>query len=383
MPVPIAGEPAYGQFAYGQSIVTLDVPQGISLAARTPPCMDALALYRKAVAEAEWPERLPAPVAVIVPDETRPAHRAAALEALQSILPSDTLVVVGGGLHPSRPLNTPWPVTVHDAEAKDLVDLGTAQDIAVRLHPSVARAGTVIVVSAVMPHYLAGFSGGPKGIVPGVAGKETILGVHASEPGESFANAIRACAARLPCPAYGLQLLVGARGPFDAVAGPLRVAHDEAVHRYRAACAQPRPAPVDCVIADAGGAPFDATLLQAHKAYHAAAQLVRDGGTLVLLARCDEGYGHPEFEARLRAADPMAGPFHPYARTARVWWEKARRIRTLIVTDLDVAHLGVTRVVPDDVPGLLFPASPPGALPSGASDSSLLLAPAAQELLFS
>jgi len=343
----------------------------MSLAARTPPPADVPALYRKAVAACPWPRPFPAPAALVVPDATRPARRAAALEALEPVLPRDTTVVVAGGLHAARAIDAPWPVAVHDARDPALVDVGTAQGIAVLVHPAVARARAVVAVGTVMPHYLAGFSGGPKGIVPGAAGERTILGVHASEPGAPFAAAIRACARLLAARAFGLQLLVGPRGAFDAVAGPLEACHDEAVRRFRAACAQPRPAPAACVVADAGGAPFDATLLQAHKAFHAAAALVRDGGTLVLAARCDEGFGHPEFERRLRAADPLAGPFHPYARTARAWWDKARRVRTLLLTELDVAGLGVQRVTPEEVPGAL----PPGALP--------LLAPAAQELLFS
>jgi hypothetical protein len=219
----------------------------------------------------------------------------------------------------------------------------------------------------VLPHYLAGFSGGPKGVVPGVAAEETILGVHASV---DMAGAIRATAARLAGRAWSVNLLVGPRGPFAATAGPLVAAHDEAVARFVAACAQPRPAPADVVVADAGGHPVDATLLQAHKAYEAAAGLVRDGGTVILVARCGGGFGHAEFERRLRADDPLVGPFHPYARTAAAWRAKTRRTRTRMVTEIDVTGLGVERAelqeALDDIP----------------AGSRVLFASRAQDLLF-
>lgn len=358
--------------AYGKGVLRARVNEALAppeafLATRAPAALEPAALYRDAVAAADWSD-LADPVAVVVPDGTRPAARPAALATLETVLAGrDILVVVGAGLHPADTIDAPWPVHVHDARAGDLVPVGEAAGVPVRLHPVAARAASVVVVGTVLPHYLAGFSGGPKGIVPGVAAEETILGVHASG---DMPAAIRAAAARLPGRAWSVNLLVGPRGPFAATAGPLLAAHDEAVARFVAACAQPRPEPADVVVADTGGHPVDATLLQTHKAYEAAARLVRDGGTVILVACCDEGFGHPEFERRLRVDDPLAGPFHPYARTAAAWRAKTRRTRTRMVTGMDVAGLGVERVelqeALDDIP--------PG--------SRVLFATRAQDLLF-
>ncbi|MHC4817123.1 MAG: lactate racemase domain-containing protein [Planctomycetota bacterium] len=364
--------------AYGKGSARVRVrkelaPPGSLLAARAPAPREPLELYGAAVAAAAWD--IEEPVAVVVPDGTRPAARRAALAALQDRLRGCRVdVVVGAGLHPAVPIEAPWPCHVHDARAPDLVALGRAATIDVRLHPVVARARTVIAVGVVLPHYLAGFSGGEKAIVPGVAAEETILGVHAradtARPGivegNPFAETIRACAALLPGRLHFLQLLVGPRGPFAATAA----GHAEAVEAYRECCAQPRPEPADVVVADAGGHPTDATLLQAHKAYEAAAGLTRPGGAIVLVAACDEGFGHPEFARRLGCDDPLAGAFHPYARTAAEWRRKAERYETRLVTELEVSRLGFDRT---DLTAAV------AAIPAG---SRVLWARSAQDLLF-
>jgi len=330
-------------FAYGQGIAKVRVPEGLVrqsmvLSARAPAATKATHLFCRALATTGWTPS--GPVAVVVPDETRPLDRAAAFEALAPLLHGCTVrVVVGAGLHPAAPVAAPWPVEVHDARATDLAGAGGG----LRIAPAVAAAASVIVVSCVMPHYLAGFSGGAKGLVPGVADEATILAVHAeAERGASaFRAAIAGRVRQIKADRFGLNLLVGPNGPFDATAGGLEEAHAEAVRRFRAACAQPRPERADVVLADAGGHPVDATLLQAHKAYDAAALLCRPGGTIILVAACDRGFGHPEFERRLAG---RGEGFHPYARTAARWREKTRAFQTLMVTELDVAGLGVEGV---------------------------------------
>jgi hypothetical protein len=364
---------AYGKGSARARVRKELAPPDSLLAARAPPPEDPGGLYRAAVAAAGW--EIEDPVAVVVPDETRPAARASALRALRDRLSGHRVeVVVGAGLHPAAGIEAPWPCHVHDARAADLVAVGGAAGIDVSLHPVVARARTVIAVGTVLPHYLAGFSGGEKAIVPGVAAEETILGVHAradrARPGvlegNPFAEAIRSCAALLPGRLFGLHLLVGPRGPFAATAGD----HAEAVAIYRERCAQPRPELADVVVADAGGHPTDATLLQAHKAYEAAAGLARPGGAIVLVAACGDGFGHPEFERRLASDDPLAGAFHPYARTAAEWRRKAAQWPTRVVTELEIGRLGLERC---ELPAAV------AAIPAG---SRVLWAPGAQDLLF-
>ncbi|MHC4931983.1 MAG: lactate racemase domain-containing protein [Planctomycetota bacterium] len=369
--------------AYGKGSATVLVPKGLvppdsHLAAHAPSPRDPGSLYRGALDTANF--EIVDPVVIVVPDETRPADRFTALNALSGLLTDRSVdVVIGAGLHSAVGFDSSWPCHVHDARSPDLADLGQIEAIPLTVNRLVADAGTVIVVSAVMPHYLAGFSGGPKGLVPGVAGEETILAVHERADiarhglvtRNPFAQAIRSCAQTIGRGrSYSLNLLVGPLGPFAATAGELIGAHTEAVRLYREACAQPRPEPADVVLVDAGGHPVDATLLQAHKAYEAAADLVKPGGTLVLVAACDEGYGHEEFLRRLFIDDPLEPPFHPYGRTAAEWRRKAKSIRTLMVTELDVEWLGVERV---DLDAAL------ARVPAGAR---VLVAQRAQDLLF-
>ena len=60
--------------------------------------------------------------------------------------------------------------------------------------------------------------------------------------------------------------------------------------------------PADVVIADAGGYPKDINMYQAQKALDNALKAVKYGGTVILIAGCDEGFGNRVFEEWIRDA---------------------------------------------------------------------------------
>jgi nickel-dependent lactate racemase len=63
--------------------------------------------------------------------------------------------------------------------------------------------------------------------------------------------------------------------------------------------------PADIVVASAGGYPRDINLYQAHKAIENASHAVKNGGTIVLVAECGEGFGNTTFENWMTSASSL------------------------------------------------------------------------------
>lgn len=162
-------------------------------------------------------------------------------------------------------------------------------------------------------HYFAGYSGGAKSLVPGVAGFDTIRQSHSlmllpqAEPGRADGNPVREDLEEAADMA-GLHFIVNTilndqKEIVDVVAGNYVKAHRAGIppndHMYKI----PIKERADIVVATAGGYPKDINLYQAQKALDNAAYAVKDGGTIVLLANCEEGLGDRTFESWLVNAD--------------------------------------------------------------------------------
>jgi nickel-dependent lactate racemase len=203
-------------------------------------------------------------------------------------------------------------------------------------------------------------------IVPGVAGYEEIQANHAlvlerthgyrrhpdCEPGRLECNPVAeqiAEAADFRPPDLALCLVPDADGHMAWVgAGPWRVAFEAAVEVARSWFEVPH-ASHRLMVASAGGAPFDASLIQAHKALDAAASFLDDGGELLFVADLGDGAGSPDMEVFL--ADPrpeiilerLAARWVQYGHTTLRVVEKTARVRVHLHSALDpdlAARLG-------------------------------------------
>jgi nickel-dependent lactate racemase len=161
-------------------------------------------------------------------------------------------------------------------------------------------------------HYFAGYSGGAKAIMPGCASNATVQANHAmmvrpqAAAGRLDGNPVRTDleeGAALVGADFILNVVVdGQRRIVGAVAGEVTAAHRRGCEMVaqRGMVAVPRSA--DVVLVSAGGYPKDIDLYQAQKALDNAAHAVRDGGVIVLVAECGEGFGNATFETWLRSA---------------------------------------------------------------------------------
>jgi len=158
-----------------------------------------------------------------------------------------------------------------------------------------------IVPGFIEPHIFAGFSGGPKGLLPGVAGIDSIMGNHSfpmlDNPNATWGRTQgnptweeMSAFARLAPPDLLLNVTLNSRRQITGVfCGDLWEAHARGVEFERDAAMVGVDAPYDVVLVTNSGYPLDINLYQAVKGISCAAQIVKPGGHIVIASECQEG----------------------------------------------------------------------------------------------
>ena len=252
----------------------------------------------------------------------------------------------------------------HDCLADDLVHIGTtSRGTQVEVHPLVVGR-KVVSLGAATQHVMAGYGGGRKSILPGVASMLAIqqnhahsLDPNAAQSNPAIGNAVLEgnplhedmCeAAAMVKHLYTVNLVMNA---------DMRLAHITAGHwhdSWLAACrmvdalyAQPITEKADVLITSCGGYPKDMSLYQGTKTIDNVESGLKPGGTLVLLAECREGGGPAEYfdwiaplrdgtlDAALRANFTIPGYIF-YLNC-----EQAKRYNIVMLTDADPNQLAL------------------------------------------
>ena len=166
------------------------------------------------------------------------------------------------------------------------------------------------------PHFFAGFSGGRKSVLPGVAARETVLANHCAEfidhpaarAGSLDTNPIHRdmlWAAEKAGLAFILNVVLNThKQVIHAVAGAAMEAHRAGCGFLEALCGV-NAAPADIVVSTNGGYPLDQNIYQAVKGMTTAEATVKDGGVIIMLAKSNDGHGGEAFCRELTAGDNM------------------------------------------------------------------------------
>jgi nickel-dependent lactate racemase len=196
-----------------------------------------------------------------------------------------------------------YRVVNHEPENPEaLVQLGTTRAGApALLNKHAVEADVRIVTGFIEPHFFAGFSGGIKGLVPGVAGLQTVMSNHGArnigDPRSTFGitegnplwEDLRDIALRAG-QSFLLNVSLNEQRQITGVfAGDLLAAHKVGCEFVRKSAMQKFDAPFDIVITTNSGYPLDLNLYQGVKGMSAGARVVKQGGTLILAAECREG----------------------------------------------------------------------------------------------
>lgn len=343
------------------------------------PLVDPSRSVREELIAARLPElaRGKQSACLVVCDITRPVPNALILAELLDLLglPDERItILIATGTHrastPDERLELLGPdvvargITIVDHDCDDPTTnrhLGISpHGIDVQLDTRWLDADLRLTVGLIEPHFMAGWSGGRKLVMPGIAGRATIQAWHSP----AFLEDERARNGVLDGnPVHAENTAIAAMAPPDLICD---VTLDERRRITGVFCGdwtddwrrgtefvarQVRPVipePVDVCVTSGGGHPLDATFYQVVKGIVGAYPIVRPGGTVVIAARMAEGIGsdhfrrtltdHPDLPALVeRMAEPGWTPL-PDQWQVEMLARATRRVRVVVVTEPDRAE---------------------------------------------
>lgn len=203
-------------------------------------------------------------------------------------------------------------IYVHDCDEKDkLVNIGVLPSGGqCQINKIALDADLLVAEGFIEPHFFAGFSGGRKSVLPGIAGRTTVLANHCSEfiannnartgilEGNPIHNDMIWAAKKAKLKFVVNVVLNSKKEPIFAVAGDLEKAHKKGTDFIASLCAV-KAIPADIVISTNGGYPLDQNVYQAVKGMTAAEATVKEGGVIIMLARSNDGIGGDHFYHQL------------------------------------------------------------------------------------
>ena len=314
------------KLAYGKNGLTINLPdQAVIL---EPTHLDGLADEHAAIVEAmrapigtqPLREMVKATdtVAIVIADITRPtpSHKLVPwiMQELNHV-PRENFVIINGlGSHRANTeqeliqmlgaeIVREVKVVNHEAfDANKLEYVGTNSYVSkVYMNKTYLQADFKIVTGFIEPHLFAGFSGGPKGINPGIVGIETIQDFHNAELighpksiwGVLDGNPVHE-SAKQNClfakPDFMLNVALNNKKEITAVwAGDVIEAHRVGCEFVKQHAMTPIDKPFDIVITTNSGYPLDQNMYQTVKGISAANQAVREGGAIICASECSDG----------------------------------------------------------------------------------------------
>ena len=317
---------------------------------------------------------------VIVNDATRPTPTAALLDAVGDELEArDARFLVATGAH-RAPTEAEYRqilgrhyerfrkrIEAHDARDKaSLVDMGhTRNGTPILLNRALVEADRVVATGSVEPHYFAGYTGGRKAFLPGVAGYATIEANHklALDPratslsldenpvSQDMDDALRL----LPAHVFSIMTVLDKdQGLAGCFAGDIRLSFAAAVAKANSIFAVALRERADIVVSVARH-PMDIDLYQAQKAIDNGALALADGGILILVASCRDGVGDRAYIELLGSSSGPAEAIQRIATGYRLGYHKAAKIAGVAarasiraVSELDAATLKMAFIAKRD-----------------------------------
>ncbi|HUK99696.1 MAG TPA: nickel-dependent lactate racemase [Nitrospirota bacterium] len=328
------------KFPYGETQIDLELEQPVEVLMPTliPGVADELRTIHQSLQHPIGSERLSKiaqekkTTAIVINDITRPSPTETMLTAIleelaiSGIGTQDITVIVATGNHelPSeeelKKIMGIWysgiKTVLHDCNDKNsLTYVGSTRGgMPVHVNTHYAKASLKILTGIITPHQLAGFSGGRKSVVPGIAGIQTLqkhhsfpirpaTSMHGIIAGNTFhSEAVEGT--RLAGVDFIVNVVKNYHGEIiEAVAGDLEKAHMYGVGICEKSWVRKFDKAYDIVFVSPGRYPKDVDLHQAQKAVGVAEQVTKPGGTIVLIAECRKGIG--KFGKVLKEADSL------------------------------------------------------------------------------
>ncbi|MCK5543073.1 MAG: nickel-dependent lactate racemase [Desulfobacterales bacterium] len=315
-------------------------------------------------------------VLVIVNDATRPTPTEKVLDSIYDDLNKvDYKFIIATGAH-RGPTEEEFiqifgsyyskikeNIIVHDArKADEMVYLGDSSNgTPMYVHKASAAAHKIIIISSVEPHYFAGYTGGRKSFLPGIAGYDTIEANHklalnpAAKPlaldgnpvHEDMIDAIKTVKQDI----FSIMTVLDKNhNIYATTAGHIHDSFIEATKKANEIFAAPLKEKVDIVVSVVKF-PQDIDLYQAQKGLENAKLALKKDGIIILVAQCRDGIGSQTFADLLRSCQTPEETLEKIKGSYVLGYHKAGKIAE-ITTWAQI--WAVTDIEPGLLPGLFI-----------------------------
>ncbi len=314
---------------------------------------------------------------IIVNDGTRPTPTLRVLDVLKdrmTLCQARYLIATGAHRSPTEEElrfifgnhleNLRDRILVHDAHLSPTVHLGVSKNgTDMNVNKVAVDADRLIIITSVEPHYFAGYTGGRKSFLPGVASFKTIEQNHklAMRPeakalvleGNPVHEDMMDALSVVKKDIFSIQIVLDRNQEiYRAAAGELHEAFHRAIVWADQVFSIDIPKRYDAVITVATY-PMDVDLYQSQKAIDNAKWALKEGGTLILVSKCREGVGDDTFVKQLsRSPDPRT-ILQALTDEYRLGYHKAAKMAEIMcqaevwaVTDLPTGVLEGINVTP-------------------------------------
>ncbi len=334
------------QMKYGHSTVAVEIPDknlaAILETAQSTPLADADKAVRQAIFQpiaspplAEVAKRRDS-ACIVISDITRPVPNQVILPPILETLEQAGIqrekitILIATGIH--RPnegkeleemvgpsiMNSYRIVNHFSQKPEKHTYLGeTNKGTPVYIDKTYLAADLKIITGLIEPHLMAGYSGGRKAICPGLASIETMKVMHGPELMEHPKSAVGILdgnpfhmeATEIALMAgvdFNLNVAIDKQRQITGVfAGDMVESHLVGTQFVEKQAKVTLPQPVDAVVVSSAGYPLDTTFYQAIKGLLTAVEIVKQGGSILLVAACSEGIGSKPFTELLFKTDDL------------------------------------------------------------------------------
>lgn len=315
-------------------------------------------------------KRRPDQVAITISDITRPVPNELIVTSLLAdlnnadISDDKVVIIIGTGMHrPSTPqervemlgsdlLRRCEVIDHHGDDSQSLVPV--SDDPPVSINRRFVEASFRIVTGLIEPHFMAGFSGGRKGVCPALADFATVQRFHSygvlADP-----KSTTGVLADNPCHAESLRVaqLVGVdflanvaidrqRNPVSFYCGDIEKAHLAGATEVGKWTSAEFDELFDLIITHGGGYPLDQTFYQSVKGMVTPLPAMHEATTLLIVSRCGEGIGSPQYtQTMMRWGQDWQGFLKSIAGSDQVvkdQWQYQMHARLLSKIGIDRLH---------------------------------------------
>jgi len=317
-------------------------------------------------------------IVFILNDGTRPTPTAKVLDALsEKINLRDARYIIATGNH-RAPNEEEYDfifgshyddlkdrIVIHNAKTSECVNLGTSKNgTPMEINKIAVDSDRLVIITSVEPHYFAGYTGGRKSFLPGVASFKTIetnhklamnmeaqsLALEGNPVHEDMMDALNAVKGKK---IFSIQMVLDRhQNIYKTVSGDLNKAFTKAVEYANEVFSVAIPRKADVVISIAPY-PMDVDLYQSQKALDNGKWALKEGGKIVMVSKCREGTGSATFLTQLSSSNDPNKVLENIKKEYKLGYHKAAKMAEIMtwadvcaVTDLDPEILSKANVKP-------------------------------------